>query len=312
METLEGARRGKHRFRIVAVGGHEPGPGVLGRLGVPLRIPELGEPEEELADQRLGAGGRLDGLLEHRCPLPLRVPHAGQTPELLPHAGVGGVGQGRARQGVEGVLGIVDAVLVDVGDAQEQRNARAPVAHVFELDLEHASELGPAALGVVKRLEQRGDALPLGRHGHEPLERFLCAKVRRVLLENPFVEVDRRRRLVELLLVQLAELEGELEGVLPLGPVELLLEQRRQVRPPLGPPVEPLDGPPRGEVLRLELEHLLVGADGSLRVVEDLLVEEAHLQEQLELRLAVDRLNRCACGRAPVGRSTAQRWCTAP
>ena len=74
------------------------------------------------------------------------------------------------------------------------------------------------------------------------------------------------------------------------GVVAIALEQSDQVTEALGARVQALQGAARRGVGGLELQHLLVRADRHGHVVEDLFVQEADLQEQVELGLEVDRV----------------------
>ena len=112
----------------------------------------------------------------------------------------------------------------------------------------------------------------------------------RVLLQHLLVAVDRGPRLFELGLQEIAQLEGDVDDLLAVGALEVLAAQGHQVAPALGAAVEPVEGPARALVIRLQLQHLLIGTDSPVRVLQQLLEEEADLHEQLQLLVAVEGL----------------------
>ena len=127
------------------------------------------------------------------------------------------------------------------------------------------------------------DALALLPSRHQPFEAFLCTKVRGARFENHLVVVDGIGRTAEAGFENGCELVREIDGVLPLGLVEVPSQQLGQLRPTVESGVQTLKRASRRRVTRVELERLLVTGDRLFGRVENLLEKEAELQQQVEL-----------------------------
>ena len=92
---------------------------------------------------------------------------------------------------------------------------------------------------------------------------------------------------VQSVLVNRAELVGEIDRFLSGRLVEVSPKKLGQLRPTLESAVKPLQRSSRRRVGRVELERLLVTRNRMLGFVEDLLEQEAELKKQIELGACV-------------------------
>ena len=291
VDTFERTRRGDDDLGVVGVDLDETFVCALGRREVTLGfIPEDGELEEQLGHEVRRVGRDLDALFEQLRAITLTALLLGEPGERATGFLLGGIGAHGATDGVERGARVAEALFLDLREPQERDHARRGIALFFELHVEHARESGPILERFVDGLEDARDALTLRGRPEQTLECLLGLAVGRALVEHQLECVHGGFGLFETLLVERADLVREIDRVHAFGRVEVLAEQLEQLTVAPHAAVEPVERAARGPVHRLELEHVLVRTDRLLGLVEDLLEEEAHLQQELELLPGVHRL----------------------
>ena len=283
VETLERARRLEHDFGVVPLGADELLVCLFSafrfRLGY---IPELGELDEDLRLHEVVADGGQPGL-EKLGALTMATQLGRQSGQVGACAAVPGVLTDGTGVSVERQLVVVKLRLAELANPRQVGGARAWVGQILELHFEHLRELAPGALALEDRVQDGRNPLARLAIGHQALEAFLCAQVCGARLEDELVVVDRVDDAIEPGLVERGELVREVDRILPLGFVEISTQQLGKLGPALQPRVQALQRPPRGRVRRIELERLLVAGDRVRGLVEDLLEQEAELQQEVEL-----------------------------
>ena len=248
-------------------------------LAEPLR-PEAGAAEVQLhAHLRIGVDLRL--ALEHAHEL---VPLAGRRVDLLEiveaprltvefpqriarAAAVGVVGE-HALPRHDRALGIVLLLAVEDGELRQRGDSCRRVRRLADLLLEHAREISPRALALVELLElgQRQGVLGL-------------------LLEHLAPELDRQRRLLDLIGGELGDLDPAPHPFGRVGDAQkLALVRRDQLVPVAATLVHLLEKLERLRARWIELERALVGLDRLGLVRELLEVEARDAQLHLDLR----------------------------
>ena len=162
-----------------------------------------------------------------------------------------------------------------------------------DLHLEHADQLRVLARRVVHRLEHGGGG---ERSLLAVLDALEGGQRRRVIglnVEDLAIQLDRAIDVVEVLLVQLGDpiLVADRFGRVgrQLG---LVLQDAEQLLPVAGGLVQDVETAERRQVVRIELEHLLVGVDRAVHVRELALVDGADLVEDALLLVGVERRDR--------------------
>ena len=172
-----------------------------------------------------------------------------------------------ASVGVEGTGVIAQALFVQARDAVKQLHLGEGVLRETDLHLEHADQLLVLARGVVHGLEHGG-----GRERRllTVLDAFERAQGRRVIrlnVEDLAVQLDRAIDVAQVLLVQLGDAVLVAHRFGRVGrELGLVLQNAEQLLPVAGSLVEHVQTAQCGEVVRVELEHLLVGIDRAAHV----------------------------------------------
>ena len=210
-------------------------------------LAEIGEAAQQLI-ALLGVLAVVELDLERHVDVPLVVGLLVQRDQGVGNGEVVVVEAERLLEGLDGLVGLVEAGVIQVGDLQQQRGALAALGGLGLL-LEHADELAPLVLLGVELLQ----ALHVADDQVELLERVLSAPVLGLEAVELLPGGDGGLVVVELVAEQRAELDEVLD---PLGVVLLDLGERGEDLGELGPLLLALE-----QTLEL-LEGLMVAGIG--------------------------------------------------
>ena len=298
LKARQRASRWSDDRHLVGIDGEDPAIDLLG----PGRVPEggleqVGDEHEDLgADAwRLGVvgGGREHGL--HALVL---VDALADLDEALADPVVVGDQRDQLGERLEGPGVVVEALVLQLADAAEQGlplfglaflgggrvlRALSRRAQGVEADLEHADEAPDLIPRFVDVLEQGCGPQPQAADVQHAL-----GELARVGVVVPRAEdlLDVSERAIgdeQLLEVQAAEVEPDVDGLLVDRRLESALEQRGEVAVALLVLVQLLEGVERAHVGRIDGEDPLVVADRLLRRADDLLGDQRDLVEQGDL-----------------------------
>ncbi len=144
------------------------------------------------------------------------------------------------------------ALLAQVREPQHERGLLLLVARDRELAAHVVGEVAPERLPLEQRVERR--------------ER---PRARGIELEDLSIQADRRRTLLEHLVVDLGHLREQSALLVGIGrDLGAPAEHAEQVTPPLGAPIERVEPEEHVHVARVAIENPAVGRDGRVHVGE--------------------------------------------
>ncbi len=259
VERLQRRRRGSGRREVVQIQIEDQLPGLDG--GAP--VVELPDVELRRAGQQVRASVDVGGvategqLLIDVDQLGVALERGAEPLDLDEGVGVLRIGRQHLPPGGERHGPRLQLVLLQIGDAGQQRRRGGPLLHLT-LDLEDRRQARPGAAGLVDRLEDLGDALAMRRRRQQLFQQPAGPLVVGGRLDDPFQEVERAADVVEVAGAQVGAAELQLRHLALGSEADPGPEQRLQIGPSLAGGEEPLEGAVGAQVGRIELQHLLV------------------------------------------------------